>query len=102
MFARTTIIQFKPNAFEQATHFVRDIMLPSASKQQGFHGALFLKHEQDASKYIIISMWETQANLLASGPPEEIISQLESFGELIVDSNQETYEVLLNMEKPQN
>lgn len=101
MFARTNIVQFKPDTFDTATQFVKEIMLPSASKQQGFQGAFFLKHEQDPSKYIIISMWDTEADLLASGPPEEIIPELEAFGELLADSKQDIYEVLLHQEKGQ-
>ena len=100
MFARTTLVQFKPGTLDQATYFVQNIMLPTASKQQGFRGALFFKSETDAQQYIIISMWETQANMLASQPPKELISQLEAYTELIADLSQGTYEVLLHIEHP--
>ena len=100
MFARTTLVQFKPGTLDQATHFVQNIMLPTASKQQGFQGALFFKSETATQNYIIISMWETQADMLASQPPKELISQLEAYTELIADLSQDTYEVLLHIEHP--
>ncbi|HYL45234.1 MAG TPA: antibiotic biosynthesis monooxygenase [Ktedonobacteraceae bacterium] len=100
MFARTTLVQFKPGTLDQATHFVQNIMLPTASKQQGFRGALFFMSETDAQKYIIISMWETPADMLASQPPKELISQLQAYTDLIADLSQDTYEVLLHIERP--
>jgi quinol monooxygenase YgiN len=100
MFARTTLVQFKPGTLDQATHFVQNIMLPTASKQQGFRGVLFFKSETDTQKYIIISMWETQADMFASQPPKELIYHLEPYTELIADLSQDTYEVLFHIERP--
>jgi hypothetical protein len=45
-------------------------------------------------------MWETQADMLASQPPEELISRLQAYTELIADLSQDTYEVLLHIEHP--
>lgn len=99
MFARTTIVRFKPGAEEQAEHFVREIMLPTASKQQGFQEALFLKNGKDAGKYTIISIWETEEAMLASRPPDELLPQLDAFGEHIAEADQDGCEVLLRLEK---
>lgn len=99
MFARTTIVRFKPGTEEQAEHFVREIMLPTASKGPGFRGALFLKNGKDAGNYIIISLWETEAGMLASRPPDELLPQLAAFGEHIAEADQGSYEVLLHLEK---
>jgi len=96
--ARTTIVQFHPGTVDRATHIFHDIMLPSASLQRGFKGALILRSDTDPEKHIIISMWETKTDMLASGPPEDIIPLLEPLEEFIAASSQDTYEVLFRMD----
>jgi len=77
-------------------------MLPSANLQRGFKGALLLKSDTESEKHIIISLWETKADLLASRPPEDIIPLLEPLDAFIAESSQDTYEVLLQMDNNTN
>ena len=100
MFARTTILQLKPETVEQALAFIRQRMIPSASTQQGFEGAFLMQHTEDATKYIIISLWTTREDLLASHPPADLLPELEVYGEQLADSQQGVYRMLLNLEKP--
>lgn len=101
MYARTSIVQFQPGMAEEAIHIFRDIMLPDASTQQGFRGALMVKSETQPGKHVIISLWETKADLLASRPPEHMLPDIERLGTLIADISQDICEVLLQMGTPE-
>jgi hypothetical protein len=79
-------------------HIFRDIMLPSASKQKGFKGALILKSDADPEEHIIISLWKTEEAMLESHAPEDLVPQLEPLEQLIAENKQGAYEVLLHME----
>jgi hypothetical protein len=97
MYGRATIAQFHPGTTDEAMSILRDIMLPKAKEQQGFKGALILS-DAHADKGIIITLWETEADLLASSPPEEIYLYVQRLGELMAEqTTQHTYEVLLQM-----
>jgi heme-degrading monooxygenase HmoA len=93
MFARTTIAQFYPGTTDEALHILKDIMLPRAREQRGFKEALILRHP-DKDQSIIITIWETETDLLESQPPEEIRLAVERLGELITEETlQDIYEV---------
>ncbi len=97
MYARTTIAQFQPGTTDEAISILRNIMLPKAEEQKGFKGALILS-DALADKGVIITIWATEADLLASSPPEEIRVNVERLGELITDeTTQHTYEVVVRM-----
>jgi hypothetical protein len=98
MHARTSIVRFQPGTADEARRIFRDIMLPSAGSQKGFKGALMLRSDTDAEKHIVISLWATMEDMLASAPPDDIIPLLEPLDELIAEINQDTCEVLLQME----
>ena len=98
MHARTSIVRFQPGMADEATRIFRDIMLPSASSQRGFKGALILRSDTDLEKHIIISLWETEADMLASSPPDEIVPLLEPLEDMIAEISQDSYEVLLQMD----
>jgi heme-degrading monooxygenase HmoA len=93
MYARTTIAQFYPGTTEEALYIVSDIMLPRAREQAGFQGALILRHP-DKDQGIIITLWETENDLLDSEAPEDIQSDVERLGELIIGKSlQDIYDV---------
>ena len=98
MYAKTTIVRFHPGTVDEATHIFRDIMLPTASLQLGFKGALILKCDTDAEKHIIISIWDTKADMETSRPPENILPLLEPLEKFIAELSQDTYEVLLQID----
>lgn len=95
MYAKTTVFQFHPSAAEEGTRIIRDIMIPGARKQHGFMGAIMLKHDNKPDHYLVVSIWETEAALLASSPPEELLPLLEPLEELIAEYDQDTGNVLL-------
>jgi hypothetical protein len=98
MHARVSTVRFQSGGEDEALHIFRDIMLPSASKQKGFKGALILKSDVDPEQHIIISLWKNEETMLESGPPEEIVPLLEPLEELIAENKQGAYEVLLHIE----
>ena len=100
MQARTSIVRFQPGTADEGTHIFRDIMLPSAGSQKGFKGALILRSDTDLEKHIIISLWESEADMLASNPPDEIVPLLEPLEDMIAEIIQDSYEVLLQMGDP--
>lgn len=96
MYARATIAVFQPGQLAEATDLFRRAMLPHAQTQPGFRGALALG-DAATDKGIIITLWETEADLAASAPPDAIRPQVERFGDLIADASQSIYEVLLQL-----
>jgi len=98
MHARTSIVRFQLGTADEATRIFRDIMLPSASSQKGFKGALILRSDTDLEKHIIISLWETEEDMLASSPPDGIVPLLEPLEDMIAEISQDSYEVLLQMD----
>lgn len=96
MYARTTIARFQPGALEEVTSILRDVVLPSASKQQGFRGALVMG-DPHMNRGMIITLWETENDLATSKAPKEIAAHVEKLGTLIAESTQETHQVLLQM-----
>lgn len=97
MHARATVAQFQPGTTDEAISILRDVMLPRAKEQRGFKGALILS-DADNDRGIVITLWETEEDLLESSPPEDIIADVERLGELMTDSStQHTYDVDLRM-----
>ncbi len=94
MYARATIWKFQSGTADEGTRIIRDVMLPGASKQQGFKGAFILRHDTDPDKHIVISLWECKADLLASRPPEDAIPLLAPLDGYIIGSEQDTCDVL--------
>jgi quinol monooxygenase YgiN len=98
MHARVSMLRFELSGEDEALHIFRDIMLPTASKQKGFKGALILKSDADPEQHIIISLWKNEENMLESHAPDDIIPLVEPLDQLIEENKQGTYEVLLHME----
>ncbi len=81
---------------DEALHIVSDIMVPRTREQSGFQGALILRHP-DKDKGIIITLWETEDDLLASEAPEEIRVDVERLGELITEESlQDIYDAFFH------
>lgn len=95
MYARATIWKFRPGTTDEAIRIIHDIMIPSASKQAGFKGAFILQHDTDPDKHIVISLWESKTDLLATRPPEDVIPLLVPLDGYIIESEQDTCAVLL-------
>ena len=98
MHARVTIAHYQPGTQEEATSILRDVMLPKARELQGFKGALIL-NDVVTSAGIIVTLWETEADLEASQPPDEIMGAIERLGLLLTEqTTQGVYEVIKSIE----
>jgi len=97
MYAQATHIQFDPDMTDEAISIIRDIILPNAKKQKGFKGALLLR-DVDTDKSLVITLWTTVEDLMASSPPEVIQADLDRLEELTSGTpTQEIYGVLLHL-----
>ena len=97
MHARVTIAHHQPGTQEEATSILRDVMLPKARGLQGCKGALIL-NDVVMNTGIIITLWETEADLEASQPPDEIMGTIERLGLLLAE--QTTQGVYATLFKP--
>ena len=65
MYARVVTIQYQPDKKEEGLQMYRD-MLAAARQQPGFKGILGLM-DREAGKAMSITLWETAAEVQASG-----------------------------------
>lgn len=66
MYARMTVAQANEGRFDEAVRVVRDAFAPAAREQDGFAGFLLLT-DRARQELVGISLWETEADLRASG-----------------------------------
>jgi heme-degrading monooxygenase HmoA len=65
MHARVVTVQLQPGRNEEAIALFRDSVLPSAKQQKGFKGARLLT-DSGTGKGIVVTVWESEADLKAS------------------------------------
>ncbi len=64
MHARTTSVQIQPGKMQEAIDIVNKDVVPSAKAQKGFQG-VYLMTDASSGKALAISVWETEADMLA-------------------------------------
>jgi len=64
MYARIGKFHIQPGKRDEEIQLYRDAFLPVARQQQGFRGGLLLTDHR-SNKAISITLWETEADLLA-------------------------------------
>lgn len=64
MYSRVVNVQFQSGKVEEASHMVKDVIVPVLREQKGFKGQ-FLLSQGDTGKAISINLWETEADLTA-------------------------------------
>jgi heme-degrading monooxygenase HmoA len=80
MYARMTTFHIQPGTIDEAIRIVQDA-LPITKQQQGFKGGLALADES-TGKLIGITLWETEAAMLANeanGYYREQVGKIRSF-----------------------
>ena len=97
MYARTGISHMKPGKMDEAIGLYRDSVVPLLKKQKGFKRLYFLT-DRKTGKYVVITVWETEADMTAtesSGFLQEVIAK---FGSLMAaPPTIERYEVGLQV-----
>jgi heme-degrading monooxygenase HmoA len=64
-----------PNDFDHVLQVLRDTVFPAAQRKPGFLGMLLMSDRQ-ATKVIGITMWESEADMLASEEGEYLQEQV--------------------------
>jgi heme-degrading monooxygenase HmoA len=85
MYARVTVLEWKEGqereGVEETIHILRESVLPEARKQHGFKDFLVLR-DQAAGSILVITLWETQADLEANEASGYYHKQLEKLTSL--------------------
>jgi heme-degrading monooxygenase HmoA len=82
MFARTTVMQGRPDTMNEAARIFTDSVLPAAQQQKGFKGALFLP-DPASGKGLSVTLWETEEDLKAGESSGYFKEQIARFGPLM-------------------
>ena len=96
LYARVITAQFQPGTFDEAVALFRDTTIPALKQLSGFKGALLLS-DSTTHKGMTITLWETEANALASGVGSaHLQAQFAKVASMVTAAPlTETYEVVL-------
>jgi heme-degrading monooxygenase HmoA len=93
MYARVTSTQILPGKIDEAIRIYRDSVVPAAREQKGFTGAYELV-DRGTGKSLSVSLWDTEADMLAGETSGYLREQVAKFGAVIVGPpTTEHYEV---------
>lgn len=84
MFARTVLFAAKKNAIDEAIGVYTNSVIPAASEQKGFRGAVLLSDRANA-RATSITFWESEADLLQSEKSGYFKKQIDTIRPLLVD-----------------
>jgi quinol monooxygenase YgiN len=82
MFARVTIVNIQPGMMDEAITIFRENIDPVAKQQKGCTGGYFLT-DHETGKAISISLWETEADMLAGEKSEYLQEQVAKVAHLL-------------------
>ena len=95
MYARITTFELKPGMVDEGIKMARDSILPAAREQPGFKG-LWNMADRSNNKAIAITLWETEADLIACETCGYYQEQLDKGASLLVGTTgREIYEVVM-------
>jgi heme-degrading monooxygenase HmoA len=95
MYARVTIGIAQPDKVDEATKIIRDSILPVAKKQKGFKKLIHLGN-RSTGKCIVITMWNTEADMTAAISSTLMKEQTAKVGPLLAGPGTvEGYEVVV-------
>jgi heme-degrading monooxygenase HmoA len=93
MHARVVTVQSQPGKTEETVRIYRDSVMPVAGQQQGFKGALLLT-DPHTGKGISITLWETEADMIAGETSGYYQEQIAKFAQVFAGPpTREGYEV---------
>ena len=82
MFARTTVMQARPETLGDAARIFNESVLPAARRQPGFKGALFLT-DPATGKGMSVTLWDTEQDLKAGEASDYFRQQIAKFAPLM-------------------
>jgi heme-degrading monooxygenase HmoA len=102
MHARVVTVQSNPDKIDETTRIYRDSVVPAASQQPGFKGAILLNAQDGSGKGISITLWETEADLEAGESSGYYQEQIDKFkGVFTAAPVRETFEVAVQNLTPE-
>jgi len=81
MHVRAVTVQIQPGKTQEAIDVVKDSVLPAAKAQKGFQG-FYLMTDASSGKGLAISVWETEADMMAGESSGYYQEQIAKFGGL--------------------
>lgn len=75
MHARSGTIYPRSNRFDHVLQLLRDSVIPAAHRESGFNGMMLLK-DREAETIVSITLWESEADMLASAEGEYLQEQI--------------------------
>jgi quinol monooxygenase YgiN len=75
MYACSGTVYPRSDRFDHMLHLLRDTVTPAAEKEPGFRGMLIMSNRQ-AGKVVAITLWEGEADMLASAEGEYLQDQV--------------------------
>lgn len=93
MHARVTTVRAKPGKLDEAIGVARDSVAEVARTQKGF-GGMTLLSDPETGKAIVITMWESEADMEANEASGYYREQIGKIADFIAEAPvRETYEV---------
>ncbi len=93
MNARVTLVQILPGKVDEAVDRYRDSVVPAARQQNGYKG-VYLLTDRNTGKGISITLWETEADMIAGENSGYYQQQLAKFKDVFgAPPVREAYEV---------
>lgn len=87
--------QAQPGKLDEAIGIIRDSVLPAACRVKGYGGA-YVFADREASRFITVSLWETEADLVAMMSSAFIQEQIGKFAPLLAGPPERgVYEVVV-------
>lgn len=97
MVARVTSLQLQPGKLDAFLRIAQDLIAPMLATQPGF-GGITLLTDAGLGKVVAVSLWDSQADLLASEPTNDLAIAEELDSLLAALPLRELYDVGLQVE----
>ena len=81
MHVRAVTVQIQPGKTQEAIDLVKDSVVPAAKAQKGFQG-FYLMTDASSGKGLAISVWDTEADMMAGESSGYYQEQIAKFGSL--------------------
>jgi heme-degrading monooxygenase HmoA len=93
MYARVSIAMGLPGKAEETARIYKDSVLPACKSQKGFK-VLYMLQDPKTNKGITITIWETEADMLAAEASGFYVKQVAKFKDVLAAPPvKENYEV---------
>jgi heme-degrading monooxygenase HmoA len=84
MHARVSILRPKGDQKKQVLRICEDVVAPAAERQRGFCGLLVMS-DVEADKILAITLWDTEADMLAGERGEYLQEQISNLIHLLAE-----------------